>query len=114
MGEWPINWPGDGLKVIPVRNPYDAWLSSTVSANHFIGLWHELISTRGFFFPIETENRDLMVRAIEFIGEEPDLEKILSYPWKPVNMSARDRSLECSEEMKERLKFAYDWYLCQT
>ena len=110
----------DGPRIIPVRNPYDCYMSwhylhPEKSLVDFVGLWGKLVwrSREGaFFFPldIEEEHREqLMQEAPSYVGCYNDI-SCKTFSWRPVNKSDRNRELECPDEMKQALSFAHEWY----
>jgi hypothetical protein len=92
VGEWPKNWPGDGLRVIPVRDREKIWASTKrlqpqVSRKRFIELWEELESLEGYRFPIEVPNVEVLSGALDYVGLPHD--RMDGFVWKPVNVSNR-------------------------
>ncbi len=114
----------DDIRVIPVRNPYDSYLSWQYlhpgSELDFIGMWGKLVwkSKNAFFFPldIDPKKRVRMLCSALWNARSDILidniweAKCRAFEWKPVSQSDRNRHLECPDEIKRALSFAYEWY----
>ena len=107
----------DDKIVIPVRNPYDCYLSwwylNRDNDTELVGLWGKLVwrSREGaFFFPLDAKDRDGVMSAAYKYATGKETEDFKSFSWNPVSESGRDHSLECPQYMKNSLSFAYEWY----
>jgi len=116
----PIPQHDDDKRVIPVRNPYECYLSWKYLHPgrdlEFMSLWGRLMwrSQEGaFFFPLDIKREDrqeMLLAAKLYSGNYTvDLSLIESFEWNPSNESGRPASA-CPEEIKKLLSFAYEWY----
>jgi len=118
---YPIPQHDDDKRVIPVRNPYECYLSWQYLHPdrdlEFVALWGRLMwrSQEGaFFFPLDIEPEDrneMLMKAREYDDNHiTNFELIETFQWNPENESSRDPDLECPEEIQKHLSFAYEWY----
>lgn len=108
----------DGLKVVPVRNPYDCYVShchrhpGRLTDAEFVALWGRMIwkSEGALFFPLDTKDRNGLIRhALRKVGYDGEIK---DFEWKAINTSTHDNVFP--EHMKLALSFAYEWYLERT
>lgn len=113
-----------GPLIVPVRHPYDCWLSHSThpkgrfSEGWFLSQWGTLIwqterHPKRLFFPLDVADREALIAAtLDFVGRPgQDLRK---WSWVPVGASTRDKDTEVPTYMKERMNFAVDWYRYRT
>ena len=105
--------------VVPVRNPYECYLSHRhknppQGDAEFLSLWgrlmYELQGREVFYVPLDIDparRHGMLKRLLEFCEVERD---IYSFEWQWIGKSNRDRSLTVPDDMLEYLKFAYEWY----
>ncbi|MDX1487532.1 MAG: hypothetical protein R3268_04975 [Acidiferrobacterales bacterium] len=115
-----------GALLVPVRNPFDTYLSHTSHAKPIFSeswlvsqfatlIWQCERARRVMYFPLDVSDRDHLLSSVcSYTGGNP---KYLSdFEWTPVGVSdlKEPKDTEVPLHMRDRLQFAVEWYRYRT